>query len=183
MDLAGGTGDLTALLSPIVGDNGKVILCDINESMLLRGRDRLTDQGIVGNVEYVLGDAEHLPFPDDSFNSVAMAFGLRNVTDKEAALRSILRILKPGGRLVVLEFSKPQNPAVRSAYDAFSRIWPKAGELIAGDKESYQYLVESIRVHPDQASLQAMMVSAGYEACRFHNLLNGIVAIHTGSKP
>lgn len=183
MDLAGGTGDLTAKLSRLVGDTGKVVLCDINQSMLERGRERLTDQGIVGNVDYVIGDAEHLPFPEDTFNSITMAFGLRNVTDKSAALGSILRVLKPGGRVVVLEFSRPQNPGIRSAYDAFSKFWPKAGELLVGDKESYQYLVESIRVHPDQVELQTMMEDAGYEDCRFHNLLNGIVAIHTGSKP
>lgn len=183
MDLAGGTGDLTTRLSRIVGDTGKVVLCDINQSMLQRGRDRLTDQGIVGNVDYVLGDAEHLPFPDDTFNAVTMAFGLRNVTDKDAALRSILQTLKPGGRIVVLEFSTPTNRGIRTAYDAFSKFWPKAGEMIVGDKESYQYLVESIRVHPDQVTLKIMMENAGYENCRFHNLLNGIVAIHTGSKP
>lgn len=183
MDLAGGTGDLTARLSRIVGDTGKVVLCDINQSMLQLGRDGLTDRGIVGNVDYVLGDAEHLPFPDDTFNSVTMAFGLRNVTDKDAALRSIWRTLKPGGRLVVLEFSRPENRGIRTAYDTFSKLWPKAGELIVGDKESYRYLVESIRVHPDQVTLKIMMENAGYEDCRFHNLLNGIVAIHTGSKP
>jgi demethylmenaquinone methyltransferase/2-methoxy-6-polyprenyl-1,4-benzoquinol methylase len=182
MDLAGGTGDLAEKLSPLVGDTGQVVLCDINESMLNVGRQRLHDKGIVANVEYVIGDAESLPFPDNHFNAVTMAFGLRNVTDKDKALNSIRRVLKPGGRLVVLEFSHPVNPAIKIAYDAFSKMWPKVGELITGDEESYQYLVESIRMHPKQQELADMMTSAGLSSVKYDNLLNGVVAIHQGSK-
>ncbi len=182
LDLAGGTGDLTARLSPMVGESGRVILCDINESMLIKGRDRLIDQGIVGNVSIVQADAEKLPFNHDYFNSVTIAFGLRNVTRKEEALASTLQILKPGGRLVILEFSKPQNTVVKSAYDSFSGLWPKIGKKLTGDEESYQYLVDSIRMHPDQEELKEMMIEAGFVRCEYHNILNGIAAIHTGRK-
>ncbi len=182
MDLAGGTGDLTEKLSPLVGDTGQVILCDINESMLSIGRQRLHDKGIVGNVDYVIGDAENLPFPDGHFNAVTMAFGLRNITDKDRALEAIRRVLKPGGRLVMLEFSHPVNPGIKTAYDAFSKLWPKVGEFISGDKESYQYLVESIKMHPKQQELADMMTASGFTSVKYNNLLNGVVAIHQGSK-
>ena len=182
LDLAGGTGDLTALLSPIVGDTGRVVLCDINRSMLSLGRDRLVDRGIVGNVQYVQGDAEKLPYPDEAFNAITISFGLRNVTDKDAALREMSRVLKPGGHAVILEFSKPQNTAVRAAYDAFTRLWPGVGKAVVGDSASYQYLVESILVHPGQVELENMMQAAGFDHCNYYNLLSGIVAIHTGSK-
>lgn len=182
MDLAGGTGDLTEKLSPLVGREGQVVLCDINESMLNMGRDRLHNKGIVSNVEFVLGDAERLPFSDNYFNAVTMAFGLRNVTRKEEALKSILRVLKPGGRLIILEFSTAVNPGIRRAYEAFSTLWPKVGELITGDKESYQYLVESIKMHPTQEQLAAMMTDAGFASVKYDNLLNGVVAIHQGAK-
>jgi len=182
MDLAGGTGDLTAKLSQIVGSRGEVVLCDINYSMLSVGRDLLLDKGILGNVLFLQADAEKLPCPDNYFDAITIAFGLRNVTRKEAALKSMLRILKPGGRLVVLEFSHPENPLLKAAYNAFSNLWPGIGKLVTGDKESYQYLVDSIKVHPGQAELKDMFLDAGYVNCKYHNLLNGIVAIHTGKK-
>lgn len=182
MDLAGGTGDLTAKLSRIVGDSGEVVLCDINYSMLTIGRDLLLDKGIMGNVSFLQADAENLPCPDNYFDAITIAFGLRNVTRKETALKSMLRILKPGGRLVVLEFSHPENPLLKTAYNAFSNLWPGVGKLITGDKESYQYLVDSIKVHPKQAELEEMFSNAGFVDCKYHNLLNGIVAIHTGQK-
>ena len=182
MDLAGGTGDLAESLTPLVGTKGHVVLCDINESMLSHGRQRLQDKGIVSNLSYVQGDAEGLPFPDNHFNAVTMAFGLRNVTRKDKALGSILRVLKPGGRIVILEFSSPVNPAFKKAYNAFSSLWPKVGELITGDKDSYQYLVESISMHPAQEELADIMTDAGVSSVKFHNLLNGVVAIHQGIK-
>ena len=182
MDLAGGTGDLTAKLSRIVGDEGEVILTDINYSMLSVGRDLLLDKGVMGNVSFLQADAENLPCPDNYFDAITIAFGLRNVSRKEAALESMLRILKPGGRLVVLEFSHPENPLLRTAYNAFSNLWPGIGKMVTGDKDSYQYLVDSIKVHPEQGKLKEMFVDAGYVNCKYHNLLNGIVAIHTGKK-
>ncbi|MBL4679940.1 MAG: class I SAM-dependent methyltransferase [Pseudomonadales bacterium] len=182
LDLAGGTGDLSARLSPMVGSEGKIILCDINQSMLAQGRDRLLDQGIMENVCFVQADAEKLPFPDNYVNAITMAFGLRNVTRKDEALKSMLRILKPGGRLVVLEFSTPQNTIVKKAYDTFTRFWPKIGKKLTGDGESYQYLVESIQMHPDQEALKSLMETAGFVKCDYHNLINGIAAIHTGRK-
>jgi len=180
MDLAGGTGDVTALLSPLVGDDGRVVLCDINYSMLALGRDRLVDRGIVGNVDYVQADAERLPFGDRQFDAITMAFGLRNVTDKSAALVSMLRVLKPGGRLMVLEFSRPQNTALRKSYEAFSGLWPHIGKVITGDSDSYKYLVESIQVHPDQEELKSMMHDAGFADCSYYDLAGGIAAIHMG---
>ena len=182
MDLAGGTGDLTEKLSPLVGKTGQIVLCDINESMLHQGRDRLHNKGIVSNVDFVQGDAEKLPFPDNYFNAVTIAFGLRNVTKKDEALKSILRVLKPGGRLIILEFSQPVNPGIKQAYDAFSTLWHRVGEMITGDKDSYQYLVESIKMHPPQAELASMMVEAGFTAVKYDNLLNGVVAIHQGTR-
>jgi demethylmenaquinone methyltransferase/2-methoxy-6-polyprenyl-1,4-benzoquinol methylase len=184
LDLAGGTGDLTMRFSDIVGPEGRVILADINESMIKVGRDRLIDKGVVSNVSYVQANAEVLPFPDDSFDCITIAFGLRNVTDKDKALASMCRVLKPGGRLLVLEFSKTDNPLLTKAYDTYSfKILPKIGKLIAGDEESYRYLAESIRMHPDQATLKGMMETAGLVNCRFHNMTGGIVALHYGVKP
>ncbi len=180
LDLAGGTGDITRLLAPRVGDAGHVVLTDINAAMLENGRRTLLDNGISGNVTFARVNAEQLPFPDNSFDLVTIAFGLRNVTDKQAALDSIYRVLKPGGRLLVLEFSKPAK-ALKPAYDFYSfNILPRLGRLIAKDEESYRYLAESIRMHPDQDSLQTMMQQAGFERCDYHNLSGGIVAIHRG---
>lgn len=183
LDLAGGTGDITALFSKRVGPTGKVVLADINESMLNVGRDKLRDLGLVTNIEFVQANAEALPFADNSFDIVSIGFGLRNVTDKDAALRSMFRVLKPGGRLLVLEFSKPQSEVLSKAYDLYSfRILPFMGQLIANDKESYQYLAESIRMHPDQETLKQMMQDAGFAEVSYHNLTGGIVALHRGYK-
>ena len=183
LDLAGGTGDLSIRFSPIVGKEGHVVLADINAAMLKVGRDRIVDRGLQSNITVAQSDAECLPFADNCFDCVCIAYGLRNVTRKERALESILRVLKPGGRLLVLEFSKPQNRFISKAYDAFSGLWPIAGKAIVGDSESYRYLVESIRVHPDQEALLAMLDDAGFVDTRFHNILNGISAIHVGVKP
>ncbi|MGC9401840.1 bifunctional demethylmenaquinone methyltransferase/2-methoxy-6-polyprenyl-1,4-benzoquinol methylase UbiE [Vibrio genomosp. F10] len=183
LDLGGGTGDLTAKFSRIVGDKGHVILADINNSMLNVGRDKLRDSGIVGNVHYVQANAEELPFPDDYFDCITISFCLRNVTDKDKALRSMFRVLKPGGRLLVLEFSKPVLEPLSKVYDAYSfHLLPKMGELIANDADSYRYLAESIRMHPDQETLQGMMESAGFEKTNYYNLTGGIVALHRGYK-
>jgi len=183
LDLAGGTGDLASTFSRLVGPTGQVVLADINYSMLSVGRDKLRNQGRVGNVEYVQANAEALPFPDNHFDLVTMAFGLRNVTNKDNALASIFRVLKPGGRLLVLEFSKPVLPVLSKVYDAYSfHVLPMMGQLVANDKESYQYLAESIRMHPDQETLKGMFESAGFEQCRFDNLTGGIVALHCGYK-
>lgn len=182
LDIAGGTGDLTAKFSDMVGPTGQVILADINASMLNTGRDRLTDKGKVGNIEYVQANAEALPFPDNSFDVITIAFGLRNVTDKDKALRSMLRVLKPGGQLLVLEFSKPAE-WLAPIYDTYSfKVLPKLGKVFTGDAESYQYLAESIRMHPDQPTLKNMMVDAGFERCEFFNMTAGIVALHRGYK-
>jgi demethylmenaquinone methyltransferase/2-methoxy-6-polyprenyl-1,4-benzoquinol methylase len=184
LDIAGGTGDLAAKFSRLVGRNGKVVLADINDSMLLVGREKLTNLGIVGNIEYVQANAECLPFPDNYFDCITIAFGLRNVTDKDAALRSMNRVLKPGGRLLVLEFSKPVNPVVAKLYDRYSfDILPKMGQLVAKDEDSYRYLAESIRMHPDQETLKNMMSEAGFEEVRYHNMTAGVVAVHRGVKP
>jgi demethylmenaquinone methyltransferase/2-methoxy-6-polyprenyl-1,4-benzoquinol methylase len=158
------------------------VLADINEAMLAVGRDRIIDKGANYNVDVAQVNAEALPFADDTFDCITIAYGLRNVTDKDAALRSMLRVLKPGGRVLVLEFSKPQNEIVRKGYDAFSKLWPLAGKVIANDSASYQYLVESIRMHPDQETLLAMMQEAGLVDCKYHNLMNGVCAIHVGFK-
>ncbi|MFT4613455.1 MAG: demethylmenaquinone methyltransferase/2-methoxy-6-polyprenyl-1,4-benzoquinol methylase [Bacteroidia bacterium] len=183
LDIAGGTGDLAAQFSKIVGDEGQVVLADINDSMLQVGRDKLLDHGYLGNIEFVQADAQFLPFPDESFDCITIAFGLRNVTDKDLALRSMLRVLKPGGRLLVLEFSKPKNDLLSRAYDAYSfNIIPAIGRLVANDSESYQYLAESIRMHPDQDTLKDMMEDAGFTRCDYHNMTGGIVALHRGFK-
>lgn len=182
LDLAGGTGDLTRLMAPIVGERGHITLADINAAMLNNGRSRLLDKGVSGNVDFAQVDAEQLPFPDNSFDLVTMAFGLRNVTNKQRALDSLYRVIRPGGRLLVLEFSRP-TALLKPAYDFYSfAILPKLGQLIARDESSYRYLAESIRMHPDQQTLQSMMEQAGLERCDYHNLSGGIVAIHRGYK-
>jgi demethylmenaquinone methyltransferase/2-methoxy-6-polyprenyl-1,4-benzoquinol methylase len=181
LDVAGGTGDLAAGMSHQVGAAGLVVLTDINAAMLGVGRDRLINQGLVSNVRYAQANAECLPFADRSFNCVTIGFGLRNVTDKAAALRAMKRVLKPGGQLLVLEFSRPTNRTLESLYDSYSfNILPKLGQLVAGDAHSYQYLAESIRRHPDQETLLTMLRAAGLEDCRYYNLLGGIVAVHRG---
>lgn len=184
LDIAGGTGDLAAKFSKIVGNEGLVVLADINDSMLKVGRDKLIDRGIVGNVEYTQANAECLPFPDNYFDCITIAFGLRNVTDKDMALKSMLRVLKPGGRLLVLEFSKPRNELLSKAYDTYSfSVLPTLGKLITNDADSYRYLAESIRMHPDQETLKEMMIDAGFSRCEFYNMTGGVVAVHKGIKP
>ncbi|MCL1075252.1 bifunctional demethylmenaquinone methyltransferase/2-methoxy-6-polyprenyl-1,4-benzoquinol methylase UbiE [Shewanella dokdonensis] len=183
LDLAGGTGDLTAKFSHLVGDTGEVILADINDSMLKVGRSKLRDKGFVGNISYVQANAEALPFPDNTFDIITIAFGLRNVTDKDAALRSMQRVLKPGGKLLVLEFSKPQHAIMNKAYDLYSfKMLPLIGKLVAHDADSYEYLAESIRMHPDQETLKGMMENAGLEQVDYINMTDGIVALHRGYK-
>ncbi len=181
LDLAGGTGDLAARFSRLVGPRGQVVIGDINASMLTVGRERLLDKGISGNVGYLQVNAENLPFPDGSFDCITIAFGLRNVTDKEKALESMHRVLKPGGRVLVLEFSKPVVPGLGRIYDFYSfKILPLMGRVIAKDSDSYRYLAESIRMHPDQENLRVMMEQAGFEDCDYFNLSGGIVALHRG---
>jgi demethylmenaquinone methyltransferase/2-methoxy-6-polyprenyl-1,4-benzoquinol methylase len=183
LDVAGGTGDLTMQLSRQVGPTGKVIISDINASMLEEGRKRLLDKGYGGNIEFVEANAEDLPFADNSFDCITIAFGLRNVTHQDKALQSMYRVLKPGGRLLILEFSKPVTPFLNKAYDLYSfNILPKMGKLIADDEKSYRYLAESIRMHPDQETLKQLMQQAGFERCTYHNMTGGIVALHKGFK-
>lgn len=183
LDIAGGTGDLALKFSRLVGPRGRVVLADINASMLRVGRDKLLDNGVGDNVEYVQANAEALPFADNSFDCITIAFGLRNVTDKDAALRSMARVLKPGGRLLVLEFSKPASAALSRLYDEYSfRVLPRMGEWVAQDGESYRYLAESIRMHPDQETLKAMMENAGLERVEYTNMTGGVVALHRGIK-
>jgi demethylmenaquinone methyltransferase / 2-methoxy-6-polyprenyl-1,4-benzoquinol methylase len=180
LDVACGTGDLGAGLARQVGRDGLAVLTDINREMLARGRDRLIDKGLGSQVAFVIANAECLPFADASFDCVTIGFGLRNVTDKPAALASMRRVLRPGGRLLVLEFSKPR-PEIRAAYDAYSfNVLPRLGGIIAGDAASYRYLAESIRMHPDQETLAAMVRDAGFDDCRWHNLAAGVVALHVG---
>jgi demethylmenaquinone methyltransferase/2-methoxy-6-polyprenyl-1,4-benzoquinol methylase len=181
LDLAGGTGDLTAGLARQVGPEGRVFHTDINAAMLAEGSDRLLDEGVGSNVTSLQVNAEHLPFADSSMNCVTIGFGLRNVTDKQAALNEMARVLKPGGRVLVLEFSKPVLKWLEPVYDAYSfKVLPALGRIVAGDADSYRYLAESIRMHPDQATLRQMMADAGLEDCKYHNLSGGIVALHIG---
>jgi demethylmenaquinone methyltransferase/2-methoxy-6-polyprenyl-1,4-benzoquinol methylase len=183
LDIAGGTGDLAQAFAKKVGPQGLVVLADINEKMLAEGRDRLINKGLVTNLQFVQADAECLPFPSNYFDCITIAFGLRNVTDKEAAMRSMYRVLKPGGKLLVLEFSKPVLPLLASAYDKYSfNVIPKMGEWICNDKESYQYLVESIRMHPDQETLKAMLENNEFEDVSYQNMTGGVVALHQGYK-
>jgi demethylmenaquinone methyltransferase / 2-methoxy-6-polyprenyl-1,4-benzoquinol methylase len=183
LDVAAGTGDLARAFAAQVGAGGHVVMTDINARMLARGRARLLDAGVAGNVSYVQSDAERLPFAAASFECVSIGFGLRNVTDKPAALTSMQRLVKPGGRLLVLEFSQPTLPIVRSLYDLYSfSILPQLGRLIVGDEASYRYLAESIRRHPDQEEMRAMLEEAGFERCRYYNLSGGIVALHVGHR-
>ena len=183
LDVAAGTGDLARAYATQVGATGRVVMTDVNARMLERGRARLLDAGIAGNVSYVQADAEHLPFPDRTFDCVSIGFGLRNVTDKSAALASMGRVLRPGGRVLVLEFSQPTLPVVRSLYDLYSfSVLPRLGRLVAGDEASYRYLAESIRMHPDQEQMKAMMEEVGLERCRYYNLSGGIVALHVGHR-
>ncbi len=180
LDLAGGTGDLARRFAEQVGETGAVVLADINHAMLEQGRRRLVDAGVAGNLSIAQVDAENLPFADASFDRISIAFGLRNVTDKEAALASMLRVLKPGGKALILEFSKPAD-SIKPLYDLYSfKILPVLGKLVADDQESYQYLAESIRMHPDQDTLLGMMQDAGFERCRYYNLAAGVVALHVG---
>ena len=180
LDLAGGTGDLAKAFSKKVGKHGRVILADINAAMLKQGRCRLVDSGVWDNVAIAQVDAQELPFNDATFDCITMAFGLRNVTDKDAALASMFRVLKPGGKAMVLEFSRP-NEAIKPAYDMYSfKVLPTLGKFVADDPDSYQYLAESIRMHPDQDTLKSMMETVGFERCRFHNMAAGIVALHIG---
>ncbi|WP_404357929.1 bifunctional demethylmenaquinone methyltransferase/2-methoxy-6-polyprenyl-1,4-benzoquinol methylase UbiE [Methylotuvimicrobium sp. KM1] len=183
LDLAGGTGDLTMLFEKRVGKKGQVVLADINAEMLRNGRDRLIDHGIIGNIRFAQVNAECLPFEDNSFDCVCIGFGLRNVTDKDAALRSMFRVLKPGGRVIVLEFSHPTDKLTEKVYDFYSfNLMPKIGKFVAKDEESYRYLAESIRMHPKQDDLKKMMENAGLERCEYFNLTQGIVAVHRGYK-
>ena len=183
LDIAGGTGDLAAKFSKLVGNGGNVILGEINAAMLSVGRDRLIDKGALNNISVVQADAQFLPFEDNSIDCITIAFGLRNVTDKDTALRSMHRVLKPGGRLLVLEFSKPSSPLLSKIYDAYSfAALPIMGKLIADDADSYRYLAESIRKHPDQDTLLDMVEDAGFVDCRYHNMTGGIVAVHRGIK-
>ncbi len=183
LDLAGGTGDLSAAMAKRVGAEGLVVLSDINGSMLQRGRDRLADRGVVGNLTCAQINAEALPFADASFDCVTIGFGLRNVTDKPAALAEMQRVLAPGGRALILEFSKPQVPGLSGLYDAYSfNVLPRLGKIVADDEDSYRYLAESIRMHPDQDTLRGMMETAGFARCGYYNLTGGIVAVHRGYK-
>lgn len=183
LDLAGGTGDLSSRLVPCVGPSGLVVLSDINASMLAEGRRRLVDEGIAEPVLYVQADAEALPFPDNCFDCIFIAFGLRNITHKEAALAAMLRALKPGGRAVILEFSQPIVPGLKPLYDLYSfTVLPALGKLVVNDAASYRYLAESIRMHPDQPTLLHMMEMTGFERCRYFNLTGGVVAVHRGYK-
>lgn len=183
LDLAAGSGDLSLAMARRLGPRGRIVLADYNASMLAEGRDRMLDHGHAERTAFVQADAEALPFADDSFDLITISFGLRNVRDKERALASMLRVLRPGGRLLVLEFSKPTNPALSRLYDTYSfEILPRLGQAVANDGESYRYLAESIRMHPDQDSLLQMLDAAGFERTQYYNLTGGIVAVHRGYK-
>lgn len=180
LDLAGGTGDLALKFARQVGPKGHVVLADINAAMLEQGRRRLIDAGVAGNISIAQVNAENLPFEDGTFDCITIAFGLRNVTDQQAALESMQRVLKPGGKVLILEFSEP-GKTLKPAYDLYSfKILPLIGKIVARDADSYQYLAESIRMHPDQETLLGMMADAGLERCRYENLAGGIVALHIG---
>ena len=182
LDVAAGTGDIAALLAPKLNANGAIFVCDPNAAMLEHGHQRLTDRGLLKNIHYVQARAEALPFSENNFDRVTLAFGLRNFTDKDQALRSIFKLIKPGGQLLILEFSKPKK-WMSNIYDAYSfKLLPRMGRIIAKDSESYQYLAESIRKHPRQEVLQLMLEAAGFEQCDFLNLSGGIVSIHRGHK-
>lgn len=181
LDLAGGTGDIARLLLPRVGLAGKVVLSDINPEMLAVGRARMEDQGLVKGLEYVLANAEKLPFEDNSFDAVTIAFGLRNVTDKDAALKEMYRVLKPGGQVNILEFSRVNSKTLEKLYEIYSfSLLPKIGAIVAKDEDSYRYLAESIRKHPDQETLAGMLRDAGFANVSYENMTNGVVAIHRG---
>ncbi len=182
LDLAGGTGDIAALFADVVGPSGAVVLTDINAEMMGVGRERLLDRGLA-QVRFCQASGEALPFADASFSCISIGFGLRNFTDKVTALKELRRVLKPGGVLLVLEFSRPQNPLVDAGYRVFQAFWPGMGKLVAQDSESYRYLVESIRMHPDQKALKVMMEDAGFEDVAYHNLVSGVAAIHRGVAP
>ncbi len=183
LDVAAGSGDLSRHFANQVGPTGRVVMTDINPEMLDQGKRRMIDAGYIGNIEFAIEDAEKLSFEDDQFDCVSISFGLRNVTHIDRALESMYRVLKPGGRLLILEFSRVNNPLLKQAYDSFSfNVIPKIGEIITQDRDSYQYLVESIRKHPDQETLKSMMEDAGFEDVRYHNLQGGIVALHIGFK-
>lgn len=183
LDLASGTGDLALKMAGIVGEKGLVILSDINQSMLSEGRAKLDNAGVVGNVDYCLANAQCLPFPSNHFDCVTIGFGLRNVTDKGMALREMARVIKPGGRVVVLEFSKPVSPLISKAYDLYSfTALPTLGKILAKDADSYRYLAESIRMHPDQEALKALMIESGFDHVDVQNLTLGVVALHIGYK-
>jgi demethylmenaquinone methyltransferase/2-methoxy-6-polyprenyl-1,4-benzoquinol methylase len=183
LDVASGTGDLAMAIAKKIGKQGKVIMTDINEAMLQVGRERVEDAGIMGNIDFVLANAEDLPFESNYFDRVTIAFGLRNVTNKSAAIKSMYRTLKPGGKLLILEFSRPVTPLLNKIYDCYSfNVIPKMGEILAKDRDSYQYLVESIRMHPNQEALKDMMLEAGFEDVEYFNLSGGIVALHVGYK-
>jgi demethylmenaquinone methyltransferase/2-methoxy-6-polyprenyl-1,4-benzoquinol methylase len=182
LDLAGGTGDLASLFADVVGPAGAVVLTDINAEMMAVGRERLLDRGLA-QVRFCQASGEALPFADSSFRCVTIAFGLRNFTDKVTALKELERVLEPGGVLLVLEFSRPQNPLVDAGYRVFQAFWPGMGKLVARDSESYRYLVESIRMHPDQKALKVMMEDAGFQDVAYHNLVSGVAAIHRGVAP
>ena len=183
LDVASGSGDLGLLFHRHIDSSGELYLTDINSAMLSRARERLTDLGICNNVHYTIADAENLPFQENHFDLLSIAFGLRNVTNKENALRSMYKVLKPGGKLMILEFSTPTLPGLKPIYDAYSfQLLPLMGKIIANDAESYRYLAESIRMHPDQESLKTMIEAQGFEDCRYHNLTGGIVALHTAYK-
>lgn len=183
LDLAAGTGDLSIAMSRLVKDQGRVVMSDINAEMLGQGKQRLRNKGIVGNVEFKQIDAQEIPFEDNTFDIVTIAFGLRNVTDKDKALREMHRVLRPGGRLLVLEFSKPTVPGLGPIYDQYSfKLLPFMGRIVANDEESYRYLAESIRMHPDQDTLKGMIEDAGFGRVQYYNMTGGIVALHRGYK-
>ena len=182
LDLAGGTGDMAMLLQKIVSSSGFVFVCDINQTMLKKGRERLIDKGIIKGIAYVQADGEKLTFRKNSFDAITVSFGIRNFTNKKKALESMFEVLDYGGRLVILEFSRPTNPIISKAYKSFSGFWPKLGKFVTGEESSYKYLVESIQMHPDQETMSEMISRAGFKNVECLSLLGGIVAIHSALK-